>query len=241
MFDDNQKIITAQRLKELRNKKNLSHEKLHDELKKININVSVGSLKAYEVTDIYHSKFHSTKGMSIETLYGLAGFYNVSSDYLLGLTDNPTTEAELRTVCDYTGLSWENIEVITLVKDLGYKHIIKSVINDKFFLELIHRCGMIEELSKELQGILNGDTYKQFQSENKKLENEFLQNQNPETFTKMIANVLASEDPMCDELNEKIDIERYRITKYTERLMNIFDCRVNKEEKGNGEYYPSKE
>ena len=240
MFDDNQKIITAQRLKELRTKKNLSHEKLHDELKKINIDVSVGSLKAYEVTDIYHSKFHSTKEMSIETLYGLAEFYNVSTDYILGLTDNPTKNAELRAVCDYTGLSGENIEIITVVKDAGYKHIIKSIINDKFFLELIKRCCSIEVFSKKLQEILNGDEYKQFQSENKKLENEFLQNQNPEIIVKMATNILASEEPICDELNEKIDIERYRITKYTERLMNILDCRVNEEEKGNGEYYPKK-
>lgn len=241
MFDDNQKIITAQRLKELRNKKNLSHEKLHDELKKINIDVSVGSLKAYEVTDIYHSKFHSTKGMSIETLYGLAEFYNVSTDYLLGLTDNPTTKAELRTVCDYTGLSRENIEVITILKDAGYKHIIESVINDRFFLELINRCGAIEVLSEKIQEILNGDVYKQFQNEYKKLENEFSQNQDPEIIVKMATNILASGESMCDELREKIDLERYKITKYTERLMNIFDCRINEEEKGNGEYYSKKE
>lgn len=120
MFDDNQKIITAKRLKELRetNKgKKLSHEKLHEELKKLNINVSVQSLKDYEVTDVYHSKFRATKGMSIETLYNLAEFYNVSVDYILGISDNFTTDDELNFVCNYTGLNEKAVIRISVMKN----------------------------------------------------------------------------------------------------------------------------
>lgn len=173
----------------------------------------------------------------------LAKYFNVSSDYLIGLSDNKTTKAELRMVCDYTGLSKENIEVIKFLKEAGYKHIIESVINDKFFIELISGCGGIEVFCKNLQEILNSDEYKKFQSENKLLENELSRkmdtDNDAEIMIKMAENMYKSGYLKCNGLEERIDLERYKIIKHTERLMNIFDYRVNEEEKGNGEYYSS--
>lgn len=153
MFDNERKIITAQRLKDLRSKKNLSHEKLRDELKKINIDVSVGSLKAYEVTDIYHSKFHATKGMSIETLYGLAEFYNVSADYLLGLSDIKSSDTNLKSFSKYTKL---NEMAITALKqnnedNMQNIYIINSLIGNGTFHHLVNVLSEIGKAKTEYQ------------------------------------------------------------------------------------------
>ncbi len=48
-------------------------------------------------------------------LYEIAARYGVSADYLLGLTDCPSTDKDLQFVCDYTGLSEEAIKTCTLI------------------------------------------------------------------------------------------------------------------------------
>lgn len=223
--------IFAERLRELRNDTGISLKELANLLE-----TTAQSLSLYE---------RAERTINIDMLVKISKYFNVSSDYLIGLSDNKTTKAELRMVCDYTGLSKENIEVIKFLKEAEYKHIIESVINDKFFIELISGCGGIEVFSKKLQEILNSDEYKKFQSENKLLENELSRkmdtDKDAEIMIKMTENICKSGYFDCNILEEKIDLERYKITKHTERLMNIFDCRVNEEEKGNGEYYSQKE
>lgn len=45
----------------------------------------------------------------INSLWKIAEFYHVSTDYLLGRTSVQTTDTNLRSVCDYTGLSEQAI------------------------------------------------------------------------------------------------------------------------------------
>lgn len=51
-----------------------------------------------------------------KTLACIAQYFGVSADYLLGLTDAPTTDADLRAVCDYTGLSEGAVEGLAALK-----------------------------------------------------------------------------------------------------------------------------
>lgn len=41
----------------------------------------------------------------LDKLLGIATFFNVSSDYLLGLSDVKSTDTNIKSICDYTGLS----------------------------------------------------------------------------------------------------------------------------------------
>ncbi len=85
MYNSEMKKITSQRLKELRQEKNLTFSKLADCLsKKYSSIISVPSLKNYEVVDMDNKKFNAAYGMKIEYLYVFADFYNVTTDYLLG-------------------------------------------------------------------------------------------------------------------------------------------------------------
>jgi transcriptional regulator with XRE-family HTH domain len=45
-----------------------------------------------------------------DMIIDLAKALGVSSDYLLGLADNPTTDATAKAAQEYTGLSWEAVE-----------------------------------------------------------------------------------------------------------------------------------
>ena len=43
--------------------------------------------------------------MRLELLYNLAQFYGVSVEWILGITDNRTTDIKVKEICEYTGLS----------------------------------------------------------------------------------------------------------------------------------------
>lgn len=56
----------------------------------------------------------------VDKIIELANYYNVSADYILGLTDITSNDADLRSVCEYTGLSEKSIENIqNLMGGLG--------------------------------------------------------------------------------------------------------------------------
>lgn len=68
------------RIKELRNKHNLTMSELGDKL-----GVGKSAIAGYE---------SGQRNPKIETLHKLSSIFNVSADYLLGLTDNPTPVEE---------------------------------------------------------------------------------------------------------------------------------------------------
>ncbi|MBR2743571.1 MAG: hypothetical protein IKD89_08275 [Clostridia bacterium] len=56
--------------------------------------------------------YNAQKIVTVDFLKKYAEYFNVSADYLLGLTDAPTNDKDLRFVCDYTGLSEEAVKSI---------------------------------------------------------------------------------------------------------------------------------
>lgn len=102
---------TAKRMKELRESKGLSHERLFEQLSKDEIEISRSSLKNYEVSEPEnHTRAGAVKGMSIEKLCGLCDFYGVSADYILGRSDIEVIDPKDRELRQYTGLSQKAIE-----------------------------------------------------------------------------------------------------------------------------------
>lgn len=47
-----------------------------------------------------------------DKLLKIAEYFNVSIDYLVGRTDTPTTDKDLRFICDYTGLSDKTVTLL---------------------------------------------------------------------------------------------------------------------------------
>lgn len=60
----------------------------------------------------------------------IAQYYNVSTDYLLGLTDEPTNNEEERAVCNYTGLDSKAVKTL-------HKYYSSDCFADKTFIQYI--------------------------------------------------------------------------------------------------------
>lgn len=55
------------------------------------------------------------KGYSYKYFVDIANFFNVSVDYILGLTDVATNDKDLKFVCDYTGLDEKSVKYLNKV------------------------------------------------------------------------------------------------------------------------------
>jgi len=97
-YTNDQKIVTAARLRQLRKSKldkrgkPFSCKTLRDDIEKVfpTAPISDKSLSYYEIQSPENSKFYIGRGMKVENLVLLADYYGVSCDYLLGRdnTDN---------------------------------------------------------------------------------------------------------------------------------------------------------
>ena len=145
LFSDNQQLGISKRLKDLRKDKNLSHVSLSKALGEspYNLEVSKDSLIKYEVSDTFHSSFGAIKGMAAKTLFCLAKFYGVSSDYLLCNTDIKNPKPEMKLSCDYTGLSEKSINAIKNLENND--NISAPYLN---ILNTLHEEGFITELTE---------------------------------------------------------------------------------------------
>lgn len=142
LFNNVNSVELSKRLKEQRNNKNLSFEKLHEELKKNDINISVQSLKDYEVTEEHHSKFDSAKGMKAETIYNLATYYGVSIDYLLNRTDLKSPNPDYINLHELTGLSDKAMITLEQAKNDKYTLLaINSLLENDSFANIVNNLA----------------------------------------------------------------------------------------------------
>lgn len=90
--------VFAERLKDLREKNGISQGKLADE-----IGISRGALSYYE---------NEQRTADIHILSKIAAYFNVTTDYLLGLKDYSVTDIEAQNVCEYTGLTEDAVSFL---------------------------------------------------------------------------------------------------------------------------------
>ncbi len=86
--------------------------------------------KLLGVTDNTISYFCSGKRIpNIEQIIQISKFLNVSTDFLLGLSDVKSTEADIKTICDYTGLNEKSISYLFEQNEF-YKSKVKTFVSD---------------------------------------------------------------------------------------------------------------
>lgn len=54
---------------------------------------------------------------NVDKLISIAKFFGVSTDYLLGLAQEPTTDMELNAICEYTGLDEKSVKQLVHFKN----------------------------------------------------------------------------------------------------------------------------
>lgn len=142
---DSFSFITALRLKQLREEKGLSHQKLSEALsEQFDVTVSRDSLMNYEVATPNHSSAYKNLGMRIEYLHALASFYGVSADYLLGFTDVRTPFADTRAIVAKTGLTEKNVRTLEVMQEIpmeaniGFANdLLSLILESKIILEYL--------------------------------------------------------------------------------------------------------
>lgn len=102
LYDEEKVALTKERLEDLRRKEKLSFDQLAKKLGERGTRISHTNLKNYEINDPLHPLYGRTKSMSIEYLVALADYYDVSVDYLLGLS--PMRKQEHHDIAEQLGL-----------------------------------------------------------------------------------------------------------------------------------------
>lgn len=155
----------ARRLKALRNARGLSHNDLKNELQsRYGIKISRASLLNYEIDDEFHSRADALSNlkMNAEYLNCFADFYGVSTDFLLCRTIVKTSDANMRTVSEYTGLPVETLNTILkicstdsgfvlfclLLKTLGFRDMLDSLNAYLMLIPEKDKCANIDLLEK---------------------------------------------------------------------------------------------
>lgn len=96
--DANKNALFPTQLRNLRKEKGVSQ----DELSKI-LGVSKSTVGLWETGDTLPDA---------RSLHDLAVYYEVSADYLLGLSDVKTSDMAVRSICEYTGLTEESLDFL---------------------------------------------------------------------------------------------------------------------------------
>lgn len=82
------------------------------------------------------------KGYSYKYFVDIANFFNVSVDYILGLTDVATNDKDLKFVCEYTGLDEKTIEFFVKNKNDNSSDTKKWGVVE--FIKFIAKCNRKE-------------------------------------------------------------------------------------------------
>ena len=83
-------------------------------------------------------KQNKIKSPSADIVFMLANYFDVSTDYLLGISDIPTQETELKAVCEYTGLSQKAIDILSAKDHLYIKPTLSKVLESEEFWFVIY-------------------------------------------------------------------------------------------------------
>lgn len=114
-----QSVKIAQRLRSLRESVGLNTEQLSRAIyEKSGVKIGRNSIINYEVGESYNTKTDKNLGMRAEYVIALADFYGVSTDYLLGLSDVPSNNADIQAAGETTGLTVEAIQHLERMKNM---------------------------------------------------------------------------------------------------------------------------
>lgn len=225
----------GERLRLLRIEKGLSQDALSKDLR-----ISKGALSYYE---------NCARTLDIVVLDKVSKYFNVSLDYLMGYTDNKTTDLNIKAMSEYTGLSEKalnefNLKIIKWfgnyndneitedeIKELRLRQeAINAIIESGYLFSIVGAMTDLEEYSKQclsLKATLNclrsDDIFKIAE----KLGME------PSSLFAIIAEKIEKNEnykksvssEYCDDLENKCNLCRYLLIKISEEISDGFDYR----------------
>lgn len=99
--------------------------------------------------------YNGDRTISTEYVIKYAKYFGVSTDYLLGLSDIATTDTNIRSICDYTGLSEKSVNILNDLLNAGYYGYCKTI--NALIEEINFKIlDSTEELYKENESVIKG-------------------------------------------------------------------------------------
>lgn len=195
-----EKNILAERITELRKNNNYTQEDIS-----VYLNCNRATVANYE---------SGKRQPDYNTLIKLAKKYDVSTDYLLGVTDTATTDENLKFICDYTGLSENFLDFLLFEKEI-FNDCIKGVPTTIFVLnEIFSLDKTSNDFALLCDCIYN---YKKTFSNTVKEGNDVLKKEFVSHDDVLIMN----------SLQDKVDLAKFRCTQKFEKLLS--NCFINEE------------
>lgn len=144
----NKDALFPSQLRELREKKGVSQAVLaHD------LGISKSTIGLYETGDTLPDA---------RTLHDLAVYFDVSADYLLGLSKIPSTDTNIKAICEYTGLtpatvnnlhtfSHDSSALASFIARFFEDIMVFGVTDIEFMCEQIVKSAQANAISKEIR------------------------------------------------------------------------------------------
>lgn len=222
-----QSKVLGQRLIKLRETKKMTQVELAKDL-----GITRSSLSLYELGE---------RTINTDVLYDIAKYFNVSADYLIGLSDTQSLDTDLQAVCKYTGLSEESIKKMKGEFDIDYEISMESdsttlaeVLNCVFcsdvFWDMIWDWVEIQNKSDEY---INSYGNKIWTSMSMIAEIFEIPSMQVLRLMNLERNEMENlhqhlDDRQCRD--EKCDLLRYKISKTLEKITDYFDKRTERYE-----------
>ncbi|MDE5754213.1 MAG: helix-turn-helix domain-containing protein [Oscillospiraceae bacterium] len=212
MFDTK---IMGNRIKKLR--KNMSQDQCAKEL-----GISRGALSFYENGD---------RKPDAELIYRMSKYFNVSSDYLLGLSDVASTDADIQNACKVTGLNEKTISSLRYkrmyMETQGnyeaekYSMIANAIISSDLFQNILISClNLLEVSTSYLENFKNSPQDIVKMAEKLNVPYNVLQE-----YIRKLSCSVADENIKFSDLEQICDSSRYNIFRYTEKICHMLDMR----------------
>ena len=205
------KLTIGERISDLMHKQGLNQKELSN-----NTQISEGTISGLLNDNV--------KGFSYKYFVTLAEYFNVSTDYLLGLSDVPTNDKDLQFVCDYTGLNEETVNFIHKAKDSEYnqsgeKEIVKFIeyllSNPDYYLELMFYLRTIINLTPLLADEYSNNITVDFQIPGDNIHPLL-------DYINQKRKDLKFQEANEDNLEMQINNAKYRIEKIINKLVDLF-------------------
>ena len=177
---------------------------------------------ALGVNDNTISYFVSGKRMpNTEQIIKISDFFGVSADYLLGLSDTPTTDKDIQFICEYTGLKADTIENLNKGKN--------AVFNTTLLNFLINNRKLLKALNNYLLSSIYSD-YRKSEYMYLPLKDKAVYIRNPDIAQKVAySNLLEvlplQKEKMTEQIKDNEELKEKLLFALAKKSVDMQECK----------------
>ena len=158
---------------------------------------------------------------SANDLILLSKIFNVSADFLLGLSDTPTTDKDVQFICEYTGLKAETIENLKKGKN--------AVFNTTLLNFLINNRKLLKALNNYLLSSIYSD-YKKSEYMYLPLKDKAVYIRNPDIAQKVAySNLLEvlplQKEKMTEQIKDNEELKEKLLFALAKKSVDMQECK----------------